>query len=99
VTPSQKVADRLLDDETLVHKHPQDLGLEEAFEVAGVEVWQVVEAPIGAKSAIGDEDMDMRAEIEQLAGGLEETHGTRCHLSAIEARIEVELQSPPGAGG
>ena len=41
MTPSQKVADSLLADETLVHEHPQDLGAEEAFEVAGVEASQI----------------------------------------------------------
>jgi hypothetical protein len=62
MTPSQKVADDLLADETLVHEHPQHLGAEEAFEVAGVEAWQVAEAPIGAEAAIGRKDVDMGME-------------------------------------
>jgi len=28
--------------------------------------------------------MDMGMEVEQLAGGLEETHCAGCHLSAVE---------------
>jgi hypothetical protein len=98
VAPGQKVADGLLADETLVHERPQDLGAEEAFEVAGVETRQMVEASIGAEAAIGDENMDVRVEVEQLARGLEEAHGTGRHLSAIEGHIEVQPQGSPGTG-
>ena len=50
VVPRQEVAHGLLPDETMVHEHPQHLGAKEAFEVAGVEARQVVEASIGAKA-------------------------------------------------
>jgi len=75
------------------------VGLEEAFEVAGVEAWQVVEASIGAEAAIGEENMDMRVEVEQLAGGLEETHSAGCQLSAVEGHLEVEPEGSPGTSG
>lgn len=84
VAPGQAVADRLFPDETLVHERPQDLGLKEAFEVARVEAWQLAEAPIGAEAAIGDEDVNMGVEVEQLASRLEETHGAGCYFSAVE---------------
>jgi hypothetical protein len=62
VAPGEEIAHGFLGDETLIHEHPQDLGLEEAFEVAGVEAWQVAEAPIGAEAAIGRKDVDMGME-------------------------------------
>jgi hypothetical protein len=62
VAPGEEIAHGLLSDEALVHEHAQDLGLEEAFEVAGVEAWQVAEAPIGAEAAIGRKDVDMGME-------------------------------------
>ncbi|MGB5888398.1 MAG: hypothetical protein WBH75_00345 [Thermoanaerobaculia bacterium] len=40
----------------------------------------------------------MRVEVEQLAGGLEETHSAGGHLSAVKRRLEVELESSPGTG-
>ena len=39
-----------LGDELLAEQHAQHLGAKEAFEVAGVEVWQVVEALIRAEA-------------------------------------------------
>lgn len=36
LAPGQEDVEGLLADETLVHEHARDLGLEEAFEVAGV---------------------------------------------------------------
>jgi len=67
--------------------------------VAGVEAWQVAEAPLGAKVAIGRENMDMGVEVEQLADGLEETHSAGCHLSAVEGHLEVEPEGSPGTSG
>jgi hypothetical protein len=49
VAPGQKVADGLLTNESLVHEPPQNLGAKKTLEVAGVEAWQVAEAPVGAE--------------------------------------------------
>ena len=66
VAPGKKITHGLLVDEVLVHEHAQDLGAEEALEVAGVKAWQVMEASGGAEAAIGHENVDVRVEVEQL---------------------------------
>jgi hypothetical protein len=38
----------------------------------------------GTLAPVDHEDMKMGMEVEQLAGGLEETHCAGCHLSAVE---------------
>jgi len=53
--------------------------------VTGVEAWQVMEAPVRAEAAIGDENVDVGMEVEQLASRLEETHGAGCYFSALSA--------------
>ncbi len=99
MAPGEEIAHGFLGDEALVHEHPQHLGSEEAFEVAGVEAWQVMEAPVRAEAAIGGEEVDVWVKVEQLARGLEETHGAGSYVSAIDEHFEVELESSPGAGG
>jgi len=99
VAPGEEIACRLLSDETLVHEHAQNLGAEQAFEVTGIEAWQVVEAPIGAEAAIGREDVEVGMGVEQLTRGLQKTHGAGSDLVVGEGHLEVELESPPGTGG
>ena len=75
VAPGQEIADSLLRDQALVDQHPEHLGPEEPLDMLAVERRQGLKRALRCPTAIGQEDMDVGVEVEELAGGLEEADG------------------------
>jgi len=91
VAPRQQVVDHLLTDQTLAHQQPQHLGAKQLLDQVRVEEREALQRPVASEHPVGDQQVHVRMEVQQLAGRLDEPDGAR------HRRLAVAI-SPPMRG-
>jgi len=98
VPPGADLLDERVVDEVLVEQEPKDLVLPEAEERLVGRFGQVDELAVGREGAVGDQGVQVRVEVDELAEGLDGQHAAGANVGSEDGGVGLG-DGLPGEGG